>query len=322
MKALVCRDYGAPESLEVSALPSPTSEPGQVLIDVDFAGVSFVDTLTIRDLHQNPHPLPFAPGMEIAGTVADANGGPFEVGQAVAALTYDGGFAEQAVANASEVFPLPDGLNPSTAASCLSVYLTAYLALLDGARIQPGELVAVTGAAGGVGLGAVEIAAATGAEVIACASSPEKLEIAGQRGAKHLINYSTDDLKSELKKIAPQGTDVVLDVLGGELGETAFRSLGWGGRFLTVGFAAGGVPKFPANLLLVKNRAALGFVLMHYRKHRHDVLQEAAQELFAMIGDERIRPLVREVGSLEDGPRFLRDIMDRRAVGKTVLKIR
>lgn len=320
MKALVCDEYGEPERLRVGELPEPQPRPDQVLIDVEYAGVCFVDTLTIRNLHQNPHALPFAPGMEIVGSVVEADeSSSVSVGDRVAALVYDGGHAERAVADAHEVFPLPAGIPSDVVAGCLSVYLTSYLALTDRAGVQRGETVLVTGASGGVGLAAVDIAESLGARVVALASSAEKREIARQQGAAHVLDSSDEALKDHLRELGR--TNVVVDVVGGRLAETTFRTLDWGGRFLTLGFAGGGVPDFPANLLLVKNRSALGFALMHYRKHRPDLLQDAARKVFRGIETGDLEPLLREVGELADGPRLLRDIMARKAVGKSVLRV-
>ncbi|MEM9409054.1 MAG: NADPH:quinone oxidoreductase family protein [Acidobacteriota bacterium] len=320
MKALVCAEYGDPEGLRVTELPEPQRAAGQILIEVEHAGVSFVDTLTIRNLHQNPHPVPFAPGMEVVGQVLEAEADSrFCKGQRVAALVYDGGHAQRAVAAEHEAFPLPDGCPGDVVAASLSVYLTSYLALTERTRVLSGETVLVTGASGGVGLAAVDIAKHLGARVVALASSAEKREIAEKQGAEVTLDSSDEDLGDRLREMGR--SDVVVDVVGGRLAEATFRTLDWGGRFLSLGFAGGGVPKFPANLLLVKNRSALGFALMYYRKHRHETLQNAARSLFSAVEDGSLKPLLREVGSLDDGPRLLRDIMNRRAFGKSALRI-
>ncbi len=325
MKAVVCSEYGAPEGLQVASFATPEPAEGQVLLDVKSAGVTFVDTLTIQNRHQNPHPLPFVPGMEVAGTVLAHGPGVAPTtpapGERVAALVYDGGYAERVCATSSEVFPLPDEVPYETAAGCLSVYLTAFLALHEEARLDADETLLVTGAGGGVGLAAVDVAAVHGAQVVACASSADKRDAACAHGAASAVDNDPEQLRDAVRTAAPGGVDVVLDVVGAELGEATFRTLGWGGRYVSVGFAGGGVPKFAANLLLVKNRAVLGFALMHYRRQRRAELQRAAAEIFGGIASGSLRPLIREVGGLGDAPRFLRDIMNRTSTGKTVLRL-
>jgi NADPH2:quinone reductase len=244
------------------------------------------------------------------------------IGQRVAALVYDGGWAEVAVADASEVFPLPTGVSSETVAASLSVYLTAYLALTDVAQLQSGETLLVTGAAGGVGLGAVEIGHVLGAIVVACASTEEKLAVAQQFGADAGLRYGEGaDLRTAIKEHIGEGTDVVLDLVAGDIFESVFRSLRWGGRYLSVGFAGGEIPKIPANLLLVKHRSARGFILMYYRRYRQDLLRDAAKELFDWMDSGRITPLVSRVASLGDAPELLNEILSRKVTGKGVLVI-
>ena len=329
MRALICSEYGSPERLSVGSLPEPVASPGEVLIDVAHAGVSFVDTLMIRDLHQNKHPVPFAAGMEVAGrvSVVGEGVGGIEVGDRVAALVYDGGHAERATAQASEVFSLPDDVSTATAAAMLSVYLTSYLALVQGARLGDAETLVVAGAAGGVGLAAVEIGKALGARVIAVASTEPKRQIALDHGADVTLAPDPQALLDELRSAAGEGgTDVALDPVAGPLYQPLFRSLGWNGRYLSIGFAGGSgpdsVPRVPLNHLLVKNRSAVGFVLMYYRRFRHDLLQEAAGKLFERCGKGEITPLVAEPRPLEEGGELMRAIIERRAVGKSVIAIR
>jgi NADPH2:quinone reductase len=286
--------------------------------------VSFVDGLMVANRHQNKHELPFAPGMEVAGEVIACGEGVtgISIGDRVAALVYDGGWASVAVADATEVFALPDAVEGSVAAASLSVYLTSYLALTDVAQLEDGETLLVTGAAGGVGLGAVEIGAALGADVIACASTEAKLDAARAHGARLGVLYGADhDLREALSENCPNGTDVVLDPVAGEVYEPTFRSLGWGGRYVSVGFAGGAIPQIPANLLLVKNRSARGFILMYYRRYRHDLLQAAAQQLFGWMADGVINPRVANVAPLAEAPRLLEEINARTVMGKSVLTL-
>jgi NADPH2:quinone reductase len=295
-----------------------------VLIDVVAAGVSYVDTLMIRDRHQQKHPTPFVPGMEVAGrviAVADGVTG-FVPGDRVMALVYDGGYASRVAADASEVFRLPERVDFRTAAALVSVYLTAHCALRWDARLAPGERVVVSGAAGGLGLACVSIAAALGAEVTACASSTERCAIARDHGATSTVCYGSEDLAGALKGVGGErGFDVAADPVAGEVYEPLFRALGWGGRYLALGFAGGKVPQIPANLLLVKNRSALGVVLLYYRRQRNDLLQRAAAELLAFVADGRIRPHIDRVLPLDRAPEALAAIEARDVKGKIVLAV-
>lgn len=323
MRALVCREFGPPEMLAIGDLPEPSPKAGEVLIDVEAAGVSFADTLMIRDLHQNKHALPFAPGMEVAGTVAAVGDGVlgFGPGDRVMALVYDGGYAERAVAPAAETFCIPDAMDAATAAGLCAAYLTSHGALVWQARTQPGEKVLVLGAAGGVGLAAVEVAKALGAEVIAAASSAEKLALAAAHGADQGINYAEQDLRAAVMEVTGgNGVDVVYDPVAGDLYEQAFRSLDWGGRYLTIGYAGGAIPKIPANQLLVKNRSALGFALFYYRKRRPDLLARSSEDLMRWFEEGKLKPAVSVRYRLEEGPLALRRIMDREAAGRLVIE--
>jgi NADPH2:quinone reductase len=324
MRALICQEFGEPETLNIGETATPEPGPGQVLIEVEVAGVSFVDTLIIRNLHQVKHELPFSPGREVAGTVAAVGEGTkgFAPGQRVAAILDKGGHAEYALAPAAETFPCPDGCDPLAAGGHMSVYLTAWLALKERAGLQPGQRVLVLGAGGGTGLAAVDSAVKLGAEVIAAASSDEKLAAAGERGAAHLVNYTDRALDEAVKEIHPEGVDIVFDPVAGDLFEPANRSVGWNGSYLIIGFAGGAVPQFAANRLLVKNRAALGFILMYYRRIRPDLMHAAAADLLAGFTDGSLAPHTTEVGGLEDAPRMLRAIMDRTMIGKAALRLR
>ncbi len=321
MRAIVCERLGTPEGLHLGELPQPPVGPGEVGIAVSAAGVSFADALFVQGKHQSEHRPPFAPGMEVAGRVVETGPGVegFAEGEPVAALLYDGGYAERATALASECFPLPSGLAPEVAAGALSASLTVHICLVWEARLEAGERVLALGAGSGVGLAAVAMAAALGAEVTAAASSPGKLAVAEAAGATHLVDYTTEDLReATLAATDGHGVDVVIDPVGSQ-GEAAFRSLAWGGRYVVAGFAGGAVPQFKANHLLIKNRSALGMVLTHYRTRRVARLRQSAAEVLAMLADGRLAAPAIEMGSLADGPRFLRRILDRDVVGKLVL---
>jgi len=324
MRALVCNEFGPPEQLALGELPEPVPAKGEVLIAVGAAGASFADSLMIRNLHQNKHSLPFAPGMEVAGRVEAIGEGVdgFAIGDRVMALVYDGGYAEKAVAPAAETFRIPERLDDATAAAMCASYLTGHGALVWQAAVQPGETVLVLGAAGGVGLAAVEVAKALGASVIAAASSAEKLETARLHGADHGVNYSETDLRAAVLDLTGgDGANVVYDPVAGDLYEPAFRSLDWGGRYLTIGYAGGAIPKIAANQLLVKNRSALGFALFYYRKRRPDLLARSAADLMGWYEAGTIKPQVTERFPLRDAGQALRRIMDRQAVGRLVIDI-
>ena len=324
MKAVVCSAYGDPETLAMGELPDPSPGPGEVNIAVHAAGVSFADTMMIRDMHQNKHPTPFAPGMEVAGRVAGLGPGVegFAIGDRVMALVYDGGYAASVNARASETFPIPHaGVADATAAALCSVYLTAHCALTFEARLAVGETLLVLGSAGGVGLAAVEVGKALGAKVIAAAGGPEKTRVAAEHGADAVIDYTREDLRAQALALSDGGVDVVFDPVAGDYYEPSFRALDWGGRYLTIGYAGGAVPKIPANLLLVKNRAALGFVLMHYRRHRQDRLRQSAATVLGWAAAGTIRPHIAAELPLADAPKALRALMDRKAVGKYVLRV-
>ncbi len=323
MPAVVCAEFGDPEGLVFGTLPSPSAAAGEVLIDVAAAGVSFADTLMIRDMHQNKHERPFAPGMEVAGRIAAVGSGVdgFAVGDRAMALVYDGGYAAQAKALASETFRIPDGVTDPTAAALCSVYLTAHAALAFEARLAAGETLLVLGAAGGVGLAAVEVGKAMGARVIAAAGGAEKTAVAREHGADAVIDYRSADLRGEALRLSDGGVDVVFDPVAGDYYEPSFRALDWGGRYLTIGYAGRAIPKIPANLLLVKNRAALGFALMHYRRHRQADLAQSAETLLGWAADGRIRPRIAAELPLGDAATALRAVMDRKAIGKYVLTV-
>ncbi len=324
MRAVVCRAFGPPEDLEFGELPAPAPGPGEVAIRVEAAGVSFADTLMIRDLHQNKHELPFAPGMEVAGRVAETGAGVegLSPGDRAMALVYDGGHAEYAVAPAAETFPLPESVSMPVAAALGAAYLTAHAGLFWEARLQPGETLLVLGAGGGTGLAAVEVGKALGARVVAAASTAEKCALAEERGADAVVTYPAESIRERaMAETGGEGCDAVFDPVGGALFEESFRSLGWGGRHIVVGFAGGGaVPAFRANHLLVKNRAALGLALFNYRKRRPDRLRASADALLAWAAAGRIRPHIAAELPLAEAPAALRAIMDRKAAGRLVLR--
>ena len=328
MRAVICHASGGPEGLVMDDLPAPNTGPGQVMIDVHAAGVNFADILMIAGQYQEKPGLPFVPGLEVAGTVRASGPGVKRLGprQRVMAVLDHGGFAEQAVAREADVFPIPDEMDFATAAGFPSAYGTAYGALRWRADMRPGELLLVTGAAGGVGLSAVEVGKALGATVIAGASGVDKLALAAARGADHVIDYRVEDLRARLKDIAQKlgksGVEVAFDPVGGDTFDTLFRALAWGGRVVVIGFAGGRVQQIPANLLLVKNASALGFWWGSYRRHASELLAPAFAELIGWWSQGLLKPHVSNRLPLGEAAEALKTLKERRATGKVVLTLK
>lgn len=324
MKAVVCDQFGLPETLVVRDVPVPVAGPGQVLVRVAACGVNFPDTLLIQNQYQFKPPLPFSPGGEVAGTVeAVGEGvGPFRPGDRVAALTGWGGFAEYVVAEAAKTLALPDELDFETAASVLYTYGTSYHALQDRARLQPGETLLVLGAGGGVGLAAVQLGVRLGARVIAAASSAAKLAVCRELGAAETINYATEDLRERLKtQTDGRGVDVVYDPVGGPYTEPALRSMAWRGRYLVVGFAAGEIPKIPLNLPLLKGCEIVGVFWGRFAENEPQASARNFRDLLGWLSEGSLKQHVHARYPLADAPRALRALLDRQVVGKAVVTV-
>jgi NADPH2:quinone reductase len=322
MRAIVCRELTGPDGLRLEDWPVPEPRPGEVRIRVRAAGLNFADTLIIKGEYQDKPPLPFVPGMEIAGQIEQRGEGVagFVPGDRVMATLDRGGFAEEAVTAASNVIPLPDSIDYVTAAGFAIAYGTAYGALVWAGRLQPGETLLVHGAAGGVGLATVECGRALGARVIATARGAEHLEVAKAHGAEALIDTASEDVRVRVKELTEgRGADVVFDPIGGELFTASLRSIAWEGRLLVIGFASGEIPQIPANLLLVKNAAAIGFYWGSYRRHDPARVHAAFDELLRWHADQRIRPHVSEVHPLSEAKTALERLLARRSTGKVVL---
>lgn len=321
MRAVVCHEFGPIENLVVEELADPVPATGEVLIDIRAAGVNFPDGLMVRGQYQMKPSRPFIPGNEVAGTIAaigpDVSG--LRVGQRVVALCGLGGFAERVVAPENRVLPIPDAMDFSTAGGFMLVYGTSMHALADKARTRAGETLLVLGAAGGVGLAAVEIGAAMGMRVIAAASTDEKLALARAHGADIGINYSTADLKAELKRLVPQGVDVVYDPVGGPLTEAAVRGMAWGGRLLVIGFANGDIPKLPLNLLLLREGEAIGVFWGAFTQRDPARHAENTAQLMRWFEEGKLHPHVGGAYGLDHVRDALADVMERRALGKIVL---
>jgi NADPH2:quinone reductase len=321
VKAVICRAWGAIDTLEIEDVPPPAPGPGQLLIDVKATGVNYADSIMVAGKYQTRPPLPFSPGLESAGVVARCGDGVtrFRPGDRVMAILAYGGFAEQALADEAETFAIPDGMPWEAAGAFPIAYISSHVAIRWQGRLEAGETLLVLGAAGGVGLTAVEIGKALGARVIAAASTAEKLAVARERGADETINYATEKLTERVMALTgDRGADVCFDPVGGDLFDAALSSLGWGGRILLVGFV-GGIPSIPANRLLVKHRAALGSSLRYFRWHAPDKLRRSVEELLGWYTAGTLRPLVTHRLPLERSVEAIGLLTDRKAHGKIVV---
>jgi len=322
MKAVLCKSWGPPDTLVVEEMPSPRPGKGQVAVSVKACGVNFPDVLIIQNKYQLKPELPFTPGSEIAGAVKQPGEGVhgYMPGDPVMALIGLGGFAEEVVVDESRLVPIPAGIDFEVAASFGVVHATAYHALKDRAAIKRGESLLVLGAAGGVGLAAVELGKLMGAWVIACASSDEKLETCKRHGAETVINYEREDLREALKKLTGgDGVDVVFDPVGGKYAEPAVRAMAWKGRYLVVGFAAGEIPRIPLNIVLLKGCSIVGVYWGDFARRETEVHSANFRELTAWLRAKKIKPLVGATYPLERAADALNDVMNRKALGKVVL---
>jgi NADPH2:quinone reductase len=321
MRAVICRAWGEVETLKVEDVPTPTPGRGQVLIDVRATGVNYADAIMVAGRYQTKPPLPFSPGLETAGVVAAVGEEVTRVapGDRVMAILAYGGLAEMAVADDVETFAMPAGMPFDEAGAFPVAYMSSHVAIRWQGRLEAGETLLVLGAAGGVGLTAVEIGKAMGARVIAGASTAEKLAVARERGADEIVNYATENLTERVLALTDgKGADVCFDPVGGPLFDAALSALGWGGRILLVGFV-GGVQQIPANRLLVKHRAALGSSLRYFRWHAPDKLRRSVDELMRWYGLGKLRPLVSHRMPLERTVEAIRLLTERKAHGKIVV---
>ena len=324
MKAVLARAFAPVEELILTDVPAKTAGAGQVVVTVKAAGVNFLDGLIVQGKYQTKPPLPFSPGAEVAGLIREVGPGVtgLSVGMRVLALTGFGGYAEEVATEASNIMPLPQNMDFATAACFPVVYATSLHALKDRGQLRAGETLLVLGAAGGVGLTAVEIGKIMGARVIAAASSDEKLALCQARGADALINYAKSDLREKVKELtAGKGVDVVYDPVGGAYAEPAVRSLAFLGRYLVIGFASGEIPKIPLNLLLLKQAAIVGVFWGAYARARPADNAENFADLFAWYEAGRLHPHVSESFPLERYREALDVVMNRRAQGKVALTV-
>ena len=321
MRAQIAHRLGDPSVLSFDEIDTPVPGPGQVLIDVRAAGVNFPDGLIVAGTYQTRPELPFTPGSEVAGVVAGTGAGvtAVRVGTRVLAFTGLGGYAEQVLVAADMVFPIPDAMSYPDAAGFPVAYGTSFHALVDRAHVGPGETVLVLGASGGVGLTAVEIAKALGARVIAAASSEQKRRLCLEHGADDVIDYSAGDLQDQLRTLAPRGVDVVYDPVGGEHAQTAVRSLAWGGRYLTIGYASGDIPKVGMNRLLVCGGSLLGVLWGAWARRNPESNARNMARMFDWHAQGLLRPHIHAVHPLADAATALEVVMERGALGKVIL---
>jgi NADPH2:quinone reductase len=322
MKAVLCRHYGPPDSLCFEDIESPQPGPGEVVISTRAASVNFPDVLIIQNKYQFKPPLPFSPGSELAGVVKAVGEGvtAWKAGDRVMAFTTYGAFAEEVKTEAGRLLPLPEGMSFETGAAFVLTYGTSDHALRDRGALRAGETLLVLGAAGGVGLAAIEIGKALGARVIACASSTEKLAVCRSHGADELIDYSREDLRERIKALTDgRGVDVVYDSVGGAYSEPAFRSLAWRGRLLVVGFAAGDIPRLPLNLALLKGAAVVGVFWGDFTRREPKVFAASMRQLGEWYREGKLKPHVSETFPLAKAADALNLMAARQVKGKVVL---
>lgn len=330
MKAVLCKEYGPPETLVIEDVPSPEPGKGQVVLQVHAAAVNFPDVLIIENKYQFKPPLPFSPGGEVAGKVIKVGEGVTRVkeGDRVIGSCGWGGFAEEIAIDEGRVTPIPDEMDYTTASAFLMTYGTSHHALKDRAQIKPGETLLVLGAAGGVGLAAVELGKAMGARVIAAASSEDKLAVCKEHGADETLLYPSGSLdKDAQKKLSDQikeltggnGADVVYDPVGGDYSEAALRATNWEGRFLVVGFASGPIPKIPLNLALLKGCQIVGVFWGAFTAREPQRNQENLQELMDWFKAGKLKPHVSKTYKFEEVAEALNDMAARKVKGKIVL---
>lgn len=324
MKAALVKAYGAPDSIVIEDVASPQTEPGTVKLRLRACGVNFPDVLMVAGKYQFKPEMPFSPGAEMAGDVVELGEGVtgIEIGERMLCMVGHGGMAEEIVVPAKALVPIPDGMDYKTAAAVMLTYGTSYHALKQRANLQAGETLLVLGAAGGVGLAAVELGALMGAHVIAAASSADKLALASEYGATDTINYTETSLKDAVKaKTGGKGVDVIYDPVGGALFDDCLRSLAWRGRLLVIGFASGEIPKAPANLPLLKGSAIVGVFWGAFTQHEPAAHEENMRELVQWFATGRLKPHIGDVLPLDRAADAMNILAERKAMGKVVIEI-
>jgi len=324
VKAIVCKRHGNPDTLVFEDVDEPTLAAGQVRIAVKACGINFPDVLMVAGKYQMQPPLPFSPGAELAGEIIETADDVTQLaaGQRVLALSSFGGMAEQICVPAHTVLPIPDNMPFETAAGFLLTYGTSYHALKQRAQLRDEETLLVLGAAGGVGLAAVELGKLMGAKVIAAASSAAKLAVAGEFGADLGIDYAQESLKERVAELTSgKGADVIYDPVGGELFDQCLRAIAWNGRILIVGFASGAIPKIPANLPLLKGASLVGVFWGRFTEMQPELHRQNTQDLFAWYASGDIRPKISRTFPLEEGASAIGMLAKRLAIGKVVVVI-
>jgi NADPH:quinone reductase len=323
VRAAVCHSYGPPETVRVEEIPPPLLEPGTVRVRVRAAAVNFPDVLLVAGEYQIKAPTPFVPGSEFAGAVVEVADGVVDVavGDRVFGTTFVGAFAEEIVVSSAAVTHIPPDVGDDDAAAFGVAHRTAYHVLRSIARVQRGDELVVLGAGGGVGLASVQLGSILGASVTAVASSAAKLEAAATWGASRVVDHRSGDLRQALRVALPAGADIVIDPVGGDLAEPALRSLRWGGRFVTVGYASGVIPRIPLNLVLLKGVHVLGFQFLDFATHAPDELRRDEAELVELLASGRVRPHIGATFPLAETAAALRYVADGRAIGKIVVSV-
>ena len=324
MKAMICREWGPPGNLELAELPSRPVGPGEVRVGVRAAGLNFADTLQVAGKYQVKPPLPFTPGLEVCGEILEIGpdvAKPFRIGQRVLGfLRFGGGYADEVVANANSLLAVHDGLDDIEAGAFPSVYGTSFYALTWRGKLQAGETLLVLGAAGGVGLAAVEIGKQLGARVIAAAGGAEKCALTLQYGADQAIDYTRESIRDRVREITGgAGADVVYDPVGGDAFDQAIRAVAWGARMLVIGFAAGRIQSVPANLILVKNIAVTGVVFGAQNERDPQIGGSFIAEMLRWHAAGKLRPRVAKTFPLAAAPAALEALLSRQHAGKIVL---
>jgi len=323
VRAAVCRAYGSPDVVHVEDIDGPSLGAGEVRVRVRAAAVNYPDVLIVANQYQVSVPLPFVPGSELAGEVVAVGDGVADVavGDRVLGTVMVGAFAEEAVLAAASVTPVPAGVDDVHAAAFGVAHRTANHVLRSVARLARGEELIVLGAGGGVGLAAVQLGVLLGAAVTAVASTPEKLDAAKTCGATRFVQHGDGELRAALRDAVPDGADVVIDPVGGDLAEPALRSLRFGGRFVTVGYASGTIPKIPLNLVLLKGVQILGFQFRDFALHRAEEMSRNDAELMTLLTSGQATPHIGATFALDEAAAALRYVADGRAIGKVVLRI-
>jgi len=327
VRAAYVPEHGAPEVVLVQELPDLSPGPGEVLVDIAYAAVNFPDVLIVNNEYQVQVPAPFVPGSEFSGVIAAVGAGVaggergLAVGDHVYGASFVGAYAEQIVVNAASVTVIPGSVDLRDAAAFSVAHTTAMHTLRTIADLQPGETVLVLGAAGGVGLASVELATLLGGQVIAAASSPEKLALCAKYGAVAGIDYTTEDLKTRAKELTGGGADVVVDPVGGPYSEQALRATQWGSRFVVVGFASGEIPRIPLNLVLLKGVIVRGMEMRSIAENVPDLVARDQRELAELFVGGKIHPHVSAVYPLGDTAVALRSMLERTATGKVLIDV-